>query len=211
MGWITGGTLAVAIAFFAPAQTGHMWYSLLFSGITVLLFLLFFLGRELPKLNSGKTRRGIAVTLGLTLFISVIASGMAYDVSKKQQSRLTDIRTTMDETVLRLEMNKIMLDLLRKRYHAPEAPSELTYEQLFRQHYDSLFAGGRYIGEELPQDKNSPILRLDTLAAERVELVGQSQIVKGRDKTFQNSNDNQGFLQLRATLTTEGLHYEMEN
>jgi hypothetical protein len=204
--WILGGALLVSAAFFIPEGAGQVWQSLLLSGIAVLFFLITYVFFQ-PK-NSAPNKNIAGVATGILLVLVGIHGWLGYQESIKQSENLVEIRKVIESGIAKNHINEMLLTTLRSYYSSEKDDANLG--ALFKFHHDSLMNDTEI--KFYPSDEErSPKIELVKATADSVVIVAYSSFVSGRSTAFKNYDGQNGYLQTKGILTTEGIEYEREN
>lgn len=82
---------------------------------------------------------------------------------------------------------------------------------IFRTEFDSLITEGGIYKYKDKEKSESPTIHIAEMNADRIVLVWVSKYVDGKDSEFKNYSGTNGQYQVKATLTSKGIHYEREN
>lgn len=214
--FIIAGVVTATVAFFIPEQKGGMWTSVISAMIVVGIF---YLGLLIYILKNGKSTKDKLIGIGvISLLISLIIFNgiLQYRGSTFQHQTLTKIRASIDKGIISSYAQQPFLKTLQA-YHMGSTKQDSTLEDIFKRRYgDNLHSGSdltRFVPDAQKDNSNeSPFIYFNNPKnANKLELIGQSLLVKGRDSTFNNHNGQKGLLQYRAILTKDGVEYVREN
>jgi len=214
--WLAGGLLITTIAFFIPEQTGSLWPSIILSGSTAILYLIFFAWFWIGEVNLSSKRQLIGWTLAVLIGFSISSAGVSYQSTERQVEFLDYIRLTIEKGIAEVHIKESLLKTLRDYQNLKEKESGPSLGDLFHSNYDSLlkeegqflYDGTTKRGEEY--DKSMKIF-LTHSSADSVVLVAESFHLEGRDSTYKNLSGAAGRLQTQGVLTEKGVRYERVN
>lgn len=214
--WIFGVAIIATTVFFIPERTGEIWTPVLSAMAVVGIF---YVGLLVYIFKNGDSTAGKMIGVGVIgLFVAlVIFNGVnQYSSSTFQHKTLTKVRSVIDRGLITVYSQEALLKSLQT-YHNGTNHRGLTLEEIFRERYGDDIQSGSGLTRFIPDDQKehsgeSPFIYYkDTKNSNKLVLIGQSLLAKGRDSTFKNYNGQKGLLQYRATLTKDGVDYVREN
>ncbi len=215
--WIAGGLLAVALAFFIPAQEGSMWPSLLAGGIASLTYLLALSVYGIRKIESSGKRKLVTTVFILLVIFSIASAGISYEGGKRQTALLPEIRHTIETGIAENHIKQPLLETMRTYYTNGSPGENASLGAIFRSSYDSLITKDnllRYMGKETYEGEDDPTqlkIYVKTVKPDSVVLVAVSGYMDGENSEFENYSGAKGMYQAVGILTEEGIRYERTN
>lgn len=208
--FVAGGAAGVLAAFCLAFLFQNLWVGF-FAALIVVAIYLYLLDRwmirhmESPKIKK-TIRLFIVLLLGFQLYVSVLH----YHRAEHQSEILTDIRTIIDDTTVRLEAEQALNKTLHHYYLKPD-DQEKTLESMFRELMDDrLLDDGTFLPST--EERNSDItFTWHAASPDSVIITAVTAISKGENPEFVNVNKKMGFYQASAILTPGGVNYEREN
>jgi hypothetical protein len=211
---LAGGIGAMLAAFGVSYLFQDLWIGF-FSAFAIALIYLFLFDKNMVRnLELPGAKTAIRVLVCSLVAVQLFTAIIMYAKAERQKTLLSDIRQTIDSSVMQSDMKNALLVTFR-HYHIEANRQEETLGALFtRLHSDRISGDGRFITESLAQlddAENPPILYLYEAVADTVSITAVAAISNGSDSEFSNLNGETGKLQMRATLTRGGIDYEREN
>lgn len=206
--WIGGGILFVAVAFFLPGYSGDIWSAVILGSIAAFLYLIAFTIIWVKKINSPAKRKGIISVLVVLVLGCSVFGMISYEDSQRQRQILKDIRFTIESNISYNYVHEPLLKTFRLYY---TTTAEQNMAAIFRTEFDSLITEGGIYKYKDKEKSESPTIHIAEMNADRIVLVWVSKYVDGKDSEFKNYSGTNGQYQVKATLTSKGIHYEREN
>lgn len=207
--WMFGGAVLTTVAFLIPEQSGSMWTSVISAGIIAFVYLLFFSGVWIKKINSS-TKRKVITTVFIVLFVfSIVSAVISYEGSIRQQETLENIRGQLEADILYNYMHEPLVKTLSDFYSEGNGESEIR--ALFTSRYDSLITEDGDFEFGSRNGNQTLYLYIAESNADRVIVIGESTYLKGRNDDFSNYSGHKGRYQVQGILTSKGIDYERQN
>ncbi len=215
IGWILGGMILAAIAFFIPERSGYIWAPVISAvGIAGL----FLLGLVVYIIRNGKSQFDRVFGIGIIVLLAgaTIYSGVFnYQKAGWQLDLLMDIRATIEKGISQAQSTEPLL-LSLEAYHNQDGSNRKAIEAVFLERNGekirTINGFNRFIPHDETEEHDSPYLYYaEAVSSDSVVLVAQSMRIPGRDPGFPNYNGANGYMQFKATLTEGGLNYERQN
>ncbi len=119
-----------------------------------------------------------------------------------------EVHTLITRGVAWMDASDPLLNTLQA-YYQQKAPAKETLGGIFQRQNNGAGPGSNIVSPQRAYD--SLKIYVEQLAPDRIVLVSQDPIVKGKNADFQNYGGKKGLAQYRFTLTTKGMSYESEN
>jgi hypothetical protein len=206
--WITAGVILVSAAFFLTPQAMEMWPAVNAAGVVTGIYLVTLLAYVLRRPLPMRPRIVVGVAAAVMIACSVFSSMRMQDQTRWQASQLMKIRAVIGRGMRMAEMPQILLKTLDS-YHRQGTTRTNTLAGEFTKMCPGAAVGSNIHKSEGDWDKMA--VMVETLDADRIELVSQETFVPGRDPSFKNFNGQTGMLQEKFILTERGLTHVSEN
>jgi len=205
--WILIGIILLSIAYVIPSRSPSFWAPLHAAGLVTgvyLLALVIYLLRK-PLRLSRRLLLGIIALLviGVTAFAWIRAESGTKEIVQGRYNR----GVVAARGILQTEMSWRLKETLEAYYQLPSRQRQSLAEVFVRQNRTA--AVGSDIHER--QFGGDRKIFVQALERDRIVLVGQEMLLRGRNPEFRNFDGKLGMVQERMTLTVRGLTHESEN
>jgi hypothetical protein len=130
------------------------------------------------------------------------------DQAEWQKSTLTEIRARMGQSVAEATATDCLLKTL-ETYYQQKRPTTKSLAEIFQGQNNGAAPGSNVYSPRY--DWDSLRIYVQQLVSDRIVLVSQDPVVKGKNADFANYGGKKGLAQYRFTLTTKGMTYESKN
>lgn len=154
-----------------------------------------------------KVRIFFILLLSYYITASVMLTNQFYYQSNFQKDSLVKVRSVIDHSVYLSSVKKTLTDVFiayHKQIPGNIKPVGRLYEEMYIANKENAknLEWLNYDGTEM---------HVISLSAEEVILMGIHQFTKGKNPNFRNYNGRTGLIQVKGTLTSEGVKYAIEN
>ena len=208
LAWLLAGIVAVALAFFLPANAVDPWDPLNTAGIVAGAYILALATYSLRPPLSRRMRIGAWIAV-IVVGGSVLLAWRGYDDQSHYQAvTLSKIKTVISRSIIANELSEPLIKTL-EQYYSQSARNKKSLGTVFRDHHQGVTEGWDIHEKYAASDRLSVIVT--SLKDNEVVLVAEDGYVKGDNPEFKNRSGNKGMMQEWARLTERGISYERQN